>query len=194
MAIVIYSEKPAGYTLSWGTDDKVLSTNESEYSIQHVFPLRNLAPRTDYWYRVNDGQTYYFSTPDTSSTNLFFAVGSDAHFGARNNRPALTWCWYNNPETIGKLSPLFEKYCVDLVFSGHNRQLELLQRSEVTYIIICGGLGGIPDPVRTYASSLSLWYSAGQYGFVTVNISGREANLVFRSPGYLPLKSFTISK
>ena len=32
------------------------------------------------------------------------------------------WKWYDNPETINKLTPLFEKYGVDMVFSGHDHQ------------------------------------------------------------------------
>jgi predicted MPP superfamily phosphohydrolase len=93
------------------------------------------------------------------------------------------WPWYDNPETIQRITPLFEKYAVDLVFSGHNHQLELLQKSNITYVI-CGGLGGIPDPLRTHTSPFSQWYAAGQYGFVTVSLSSNEAHLDFRNADY----------
>jgi acid phosphatase type 7 len=45
------------------------------------------------------------------------------------------WTWYDDKDTISKLTPLFEKYGVDLVISGHNHLLELLQKNGVTYAI-----------------------------------------------------------
>jgi UDP-2,3-diacylglucosamine pyrophosphatase LpxH len=103
------------------------------------------------------------------------------------------WKWYDNPETIRALTPLFEKYNVNIVFSGHDHQLELLQKSGVTYII-CGGFGGAPDPVRTYTSPASLWYAAGAYGFADVNIDDTEARISFRDPSGSVLESFTVAK
>jgi UDP-2,3-diacylglucosamine pyrophosphatase LpxH len=103
------------------------------------------------------------------------------------------WHWYDNPETIGALTPLFEKYSVDLVFSGHEHQLELLQKSGVTYVI-CGGFGGALDPIRTYISPASLWYAGETYGFADVTINESEARIFFRDPSGAVLESFTISK
>ena len=100
------------------------------------------------------------------------------------------WKWYDNPETISRLTPLFEKYAVDLVFSGHNHDLEFLQKSGVTYAV-CGGFGGIPDPPRTYTSSASLWYLAGQSGFVEVELTGNQAAVDFRGPDSNLIKSFS---
>ncbi len=57
------------------------------------------------------------------------------------------WPWYDDKDMIAKLVPLFEKYHVNLVFSGHNHLLELLQKNNVTYVI-CGAFGGLPDPER----------------------------------------------
>jgi UDP-2,3-diacylglucosamine pyrophosphatase LpxH len=91
------------------------------------------------------------------------------------------WKWFDNPETIAKLTPLFEKYKVDLVFSGHDHDLELLEHGGVRYVV-CGGFGGLPDPDRTYTSPASLWYRTGGYGFTDVAIQGDEANLIFRAP------------
>jgi UDP-2,3-diacylglucosamine pyrophosphatase LpxH len=104
-----------------------------------------------------------------------------------------SWRWYDNPETIEALSPLFEKYGVDIVFSGHNHQLELLEKSGVTYVI-CGGFGGLPDPVRTYTSPASLWYTGEVYGFADVTIDEAESCILFRDSSYNILRSFTIAK
>ena len=40
--------------------------------------------------------------------------------------------WYDNPLMIEKLCPVFEKYKVDLVISGHNHLMELLEKDGVT--------------------------------------------------------------
>jgi acid phosphatase type 7 len=88
------------------------------------------------------------------------------------------WTWYDNRETIGLITPLFEKYDVDLVFSGHAHQMELLNQNGVTYVI-AGAFGGIPDPEREYVSPASLWYASGQYGYVDVTIGVDQAAIVF---------------
>jgi 3',5'-cyclic AMP phosphodiesterase CpdA len=103
------------------------------------------------------------------------------------------WKWYDNPETINKLTPLFEKYNVDLVFSGHNHALELLQKSGVSYVI-CGAFGGPPDPGRDYTSPESVWYSSGNYAFMDVTINGTNAALLFRDADNNVIKSFVIPK
>jgi hypothetical protein len=103
------------------------------------------------------------------------------------------WKWYDNPETIALLTPLFEEYKVDLVFSGHDHHLELLENSGVVYAI-CGAFGGLPDPERTYTSPSSLWYLSGEYGFVDVSVSGNQSNLIFRNSDFEVLKTFTVNK
>ena len=103
------------------------------------------------------------------------------------------WKWYDNPETIALLTPLFEEYKVDLVFSGHDHHLELLENSGVVYAI-CGAFGGLPDPERTYTSPSSLWYLSGEYGFVDVSLSGNQCNLIFRNSDFEVLKTFTVNK
>ena len=105
----------------------------------------------------------------------------------------LGWHWYDNPETISKLTPLFEKYGVDMVFSGHNHYMEFLQHSGVSYVID-GAFGGAPDPPPTYISPDSLWRLQGQIGYVDVTVQGNTATLNFRDYNSNILKSFTITK
>ncbi len=103
------------------------------------------------------------------------------------------WKWYDNPETISRVTPLFEKYGVDLVFSGHAHQMELLQKSGVSYVID-GAFGGTPDPDRSYTSPESLWYRAGQYGYADVSVDGSKAVVTFRSASGSVLKSFQLAR
>ena len=103
------------------------------------------------------------------------------------------WPWYDDKDMIAKLVPLFEKYHVNLVFSGHNHMLELLQKNNVTYII-CGAFGGLPDPERSYISPASTWYQGDQQAFMDVTVSQDTATLIFRDPDYKEVKSLTVSR
>jgi UDP-2,3-diacylglucosamine pyrophosphatase LpxH len=103
------------------------------------------------------------------------------------------WKWYDNPETIGALAPLFEKYGVNLVLSGHNHQMEFLQHNGVSYAI-CGAFGGLPDEARTYRSPASLWYLNDTYGYLDVSIKADQCTVTFRDPDNAALKTFTISR
>jgi predicted MPP superfamily phosphohydrolase len=103
------------------------------------------------------------------------------------------WNWYDNPETISALTPLFEKYGVDLVFSGHDHIQELLQHAGVTYVIT-GAFGGNPDPASTYISPASLWQLAGGTGFMDVTVTGNEAALIFRNYDGSVNHTFTLVK
>jgi acid phosphatase type 7 len=338
IAVVTQSRTPSRYILTWGKSEIEFTTSKDDTnSTGHIFVLHDLEPDTEYWYRLNNGPEYHFTTPGIASQTLHFAVGSDAHFGASDNRPDLTsemlaqiadpangfdyffslgdnveygfraevwrdaltalsitastiptafaagnhdtlfigldryldycspigidyvndtqlwhrfdvgnihflildiewsaetftaqqqtwleselksipandwtivmshgfyyasgsmvrgWKWYDNTETIRKLTPLFEKYSVDLVFSGHNHQMELLEKSGVTYVIV-GSFGGLPDPTRTYTSPASQWYASGQYGFVDITIKANQAHLTFRDPDSRELKTAVVEK
>jgi UDP-2,3-diacylglucosamine pyrophosphatase LpxH len=103
------------------------------------------------------------------------------------------WNWYDNPETIEKLTPLFKQYGVDLVFSGHMHRLELLQNSGVVYVV-CAPFGGQPDPPATYKSASSIWDGTGQRGFVDVTLTGEQCTLVFRNPQYEALKTYVFNR
>jgi len=103
------------------------------------------------------------------------------------------WPWYDDKDMIDRLVPLFEKYDVDLVFSGHNHLLELLQKNNITYVV-CGAFGGLPDPERSYDSPASIWYMANQCAFMDVTVSQDTATLIFRGPDYKELKSLTVSR
>ncbi len=336
LAVTFNSVSPEKDTLTWGTPDKMITDTENAAQTGHVFMLRDLEPSTAYSYSINSGNPYTFTTP-AAGDELHFAMGSDAHFGAGDNRPDLTarmlgeiadkangfdlflsagdlvdrgfsagqwgeafrafsaassviptrfaagnhdtlfsglsryeryaypaeivvqtgsrlwyridvgkvhflvldiewsaesytsaqaswleaqlkdipsddwkivvshgfyyssgsvvdgWEWYDNHETISALSPLFEKYGVNLVLSGHNHQMEWLQHNGVSYAI-CGAFGGLPDVARTYTSPASLWYLNGADGFLDVTIKGDTCTVTFRDPGNAAIKTFSISR
>jgi UDP-2,3-diacylglucosamine pyrophosphatase LpxH len=90
------------------------------------------------------------------------------------------WDWYDNQATIREVTPLFEKYGVDLVFSGHIHQAEILEKNGVTYAI-AGTFGGPLEPPRAYTSPASRWYHTGTYGFMEVTIEAKTATIAFRA-------------
>jgi len=88
--------------------------------------------------------------------------------------------WYDHYQNIPALVPLFEKYGVDLVISGHNHYQELLSHNGVNYAIV-GSMGGIPDPEPSYRSPWSQWIKVGGYGWLDVNVLPGRLALTFRS-------------
>ena len=81
-----------------------------------------------------------------------------------------------------------------MVFSGHAHQLELLQKSGVSYVI-CGAFGGLPDPYGdSYLSGRADPYANGDYAFMDVTINGADANLIFRDSHGKVLNSYVITK
>jgi acid phosphatase type 7 len=88
------------------------------------------------------------------------------------------WPWYDNQTVIKELTPIFEKYGVDIVMSGHKHDNELLQKNGVTYVVT-GALGGEPDKVFDYKSPASVWLKKGAYAFADVTINGGLATISF---------------
>ena len=103
------------------------------------------------------------------------------------------WDWYDNPETIAVLTPLFEKYHVDLVISGHNHHMEIIRHNDVTYAI-CGVFGGSIDPEREYVTAGSVWYSVAQHAYLGIQIDGDLLNIKFHGVDDSILFSYDVKK
>lgn len=105
------------------------------------------------------------------SHSYFYASGYDD--------PVFGSPWYDHYQNIPALVPLFEKYGVDLVVSGHNHYQELLAHNGVAYAIV-GSMGGIPDPEPTYRSPWSQWIAVGVFGWLDIEVLPGRLVLVFR--------------
>lgn len=86
------------------------------------------------------------------------------------------WNWYDNTKVIDALKPLFEKYGVDLVLSGHKHDAEVLRKNSVTYMVM-GTFGGKLDRERTYRSPASVWYRHDINCFADVTL-GKDSGTV----------------
>ena len=91
--------------------------------------------------------------------------------------------WYDHPDTIRTLTPLFEQYEVDLVISGHNHHMEVLEHNGVTYAVV--GTMGAPLDRIDYHSPASVWLHE-DHGWLDVQWTIEEAVLrFFRWDGHL---------
>lgn len=87
--------------------------------------------------------------------------------------------WYDHPGTTARIAPALEKHGVDLVVSGHNHYMELLEKGGTTYAVV-GAMGGKPDPAPTYRSPHSVWFRRGGFGRLDLDADARGIELVFR--------------
>ncbi|MBL8968823.1 MAG: metallophosphoesterase [Spirochaetaceae bacterium] len=99
--------------------------------------------------------------------------------------------WYDHFGTLAEVAPILERHKVDLVVSGHNHYMELLERNGVTYATI-GALGGKPDPEPTFLSPSSLWFARGVYGRLDLDVSATSIALAFRDRDGGLLKEWTV--
>ncbi len=119
-------------------------------------------------------------------------VLSHSYFYASGyNDPRTGVPWFDHPENIPAISPILEKYKVDLVVSGHNHYMELLAKNGVAYAVI-GSMGGIPDPVPSYTSPASLWFRQGGFGWLDLDIDATSIKLTFRDEHGTELKTATL--
>jgi hypothetical protein len=87
LAVVWYTPTPQKFTFHFGSNESALDTTiESSESREHVFILPTLNPATVYFYRINSGPLYNFTTPTNQTDSLKLAIGSDAHFGRNTPR------------------------------------------------------------------------------------------------------------
>ena len=121
------------------------------------------------------------ATLKNSDPKVPIIVVSHSYYYASGYRdPKTGKPWYDNYETIPAVTPLFEKYGVDLVISGHNHYQEFLQHNGVSYAII-GAMGGISDPPPTYQSPASKWMAVATFGWLDVDVQNNELVLTFRN-------------
>ncbi|NNM68260.1 MAG: hypothetical protein HKM06_09640 [Spirochaetales bacterium] len=104
---------------------------------------------------------------------------SHCFFAASGSKEPRGRAWYDHPETLAAVAPLFEKYGVSLVISGHSHALEELERQGVRYAVV-GGLGGTLAPEPSYVSPFSLWRGFGSFGGLELKGVGQAVELVYR--------------
>lgn len=101
--------------------------------------------------------------------------------------------WADNKMAIEKLTPLFEKTGVDMVFSGHNHQMEHLSVNGIDYFIT-GTFGSLLDPQRELISTGSQWYNNKNHGYVDLSVGLTSATVTFLNVDSQELYSFAVKR
>jgi hypothetical protein len=181
---------------------------------RYFFPASHSSDSgSPYYYRVDAGRTHILVLNllwgeeefDTAQRNWLtenlesipredaVIVLSHCYFYASGYKdPESGSLWYDHPGTIREISPILEKYGVDLVVSGHNHYMELLEHNGVTYAII-GAMGGVPDPEPSYHSPASTWMKTATHGFLDVESYADHLELVFRDSSGGELHRISVS-
>jgi hypothetical protein len=100
---------------------------------------------------------------------------------------------YVNLDAVDNLVPYFEANDVDLVISGHEHHMELLEQNGVCYAVV-GAMGGELDDIGDYNNPLSLWKNDENFGYLDVEVAGDKAVLTFRGIGGEPLYTREIGR
>ncbi len=88
--------------------------------------------------------------------------------------------WYDNKDVIEKVTPIIEKYDVELMLSGHNHLMELLKNKN-TYYGIIGTMGGILDRKSDYISPQSIWLNNEDFGWLDIQVYSNYLELTYKN-------------
>jgi hypothetical protein len=87
--------------------------------------------------------------------------------------------WYDNKQMIDTFQQLFVDHGVDMVFSGHDHQLEHISQDGVDYFIV-GAFGGKFDDEPTYISPGSLFRDFSHHGYADVYLQDSKVSVALR--------------
>jgi len=100
--------------------------------------------------------------------------------------------WYDHEDMLREVAPLIAGK-VDLVVSGHNHYMEWIETDGTVWAVV-GAMGGKPDPVPTYMSPGSVWFSQGRFGRLVLELTAAGLAAEFQDHQGTPLFQRTISK
>lgn len=100
--------------------------------------------------------------------------------------------WYDHEAMLREIAPLVSGR-VDLVVSGHNHYMEWLEAGGTAWAVV-GAMGGKPDPVPTYVSPQSVWFSEGRFGRLVLELQPDGLSCEFQDQTGAPLFQKTLKK
>jgi len=100
--------------------------------------------------------------------------------------------WYDHDEMLREVAPLIAGK-VDLVVSGHNHYMEWIETDGTVWAVV-GAMGGKPDPVPTYVSPGSVFFSQGKFGRLVLERTPAGLSAEFQDHTGTPLFQRTITK
>ncbi len=100
--------------------------------------------------------------------------------------------WYDHAGMLEKVAPLLAGK-VDLVVSGHNHYMEWMEADNTAWAVV-GAMGGKPDPVPTYVSPGSVWFSQGVFGRLVLELGADGLTCEFQDQSGKALFNRTLTK
>lgn len=119
----------------------------------------------------------------------FLVILSHSFFYASGYKD-LTGKWFDNQGNINNIAPIFLDKA-DMVISGHNHYMELIEHDNIYWVII-GAMGGKPDPDPIYISKGSKWFLKDVHGFFFIEKSNNRIILSFKDYNDNTLYSISI--
>jgi len=195
----------------------VMGNHDSLVDAKWIFQTYfNDGPKASPYYRIDSGSTHFiilnllWGTEDFTAQQKNWLITQLESIPQSDTVIAMSHCfyvssgyveaetnakWYDIPQMIKEVCPIFEKYHVDLVLSGHNHLMNVLKKDGITYAI-CGAMGGPLDDRTDYNSPYSIWEENTKNGWLDVTVGKNDIQLVyFDSDGNeLYRDSVTLSK
>jgi len=100
--------------------------------------------------------------------------------------------WYDHEEMLKEIAPLIAGKA-DLVVSGHNHYMEWIEADGTAWAVV-GAMGGKPDPVPTYMSPGSVYFSQGRFGRLVLELMPAGLSAEFQDHTGTSLFQRTITK
>lgn len=88
--------------------------------------------------------------------------------------------WYDLDGVIKKIVPIFEENGVDLVLSGHQHSMELMEQNGIYYALVGPFGGSLFENYEIKTAANQLFYEGYTYGFVSLDIADDALTLTFR--------------
>ncbi len=141
---------------------------------------------------TTDQRVWFEQQLETIDPDDLIIIMSHAFFFASStkyeNKP-----WYDNQDMIGTFHQLFIDRGVDLVFSGHDHQMEHIHRDGIDYLIT-GAFGGVKDKQPTFISEGSQYRNFFDSGFADLQIAEDSLTVIFRDTTGDPLYQFSTDR
>jgi hypothetical protein len=100
--------------------------------------------------------------------------------------------WYDHADMLREVAPLIAGKA-DLVVSGHNHYMEWIEADGSAWAVV-GAMGGKPDPVPSYVSPGSVWFSRGVFGRLIIELRPEGLACEFQDQTGKALFQKTLSK
>ncbi len=89
--------------------------------------------------------------------------------------------WFDNQEVINSIVPILESNNVDVMVSGHQHSMELMEKNGIHYLLV-GPLGGsLYGDYEFNTVANQIYYNGEVHGFTEIEIAGEKMEITFKN-------------